>query len=219
MKSFIIRSASVLAAGAMLAACSSPKVVPVNEEPDHLIMFENDRVEVYEVNIAAGKRSLFHAHSDDLLTIIIEAQQGITKEPGAEEKMDSAPLGTLIYTPYGSGETPYVHQVGSGDDANFHVLGLGLKGDNGGATDGVLSLPNQPEMIFPQGKALRVTLAAGEAQTLATGLAVALEDGQLSGMAQPKQVRAGQVWWVSEPTELRNEGDAPVRLLQFELNK
>ncbi len=192
-----------------VAAQSS--VMPVEQEPRHTIVFENDQLRVYDVNLQPGEETAYHEHRNDLLTVVVIASKVANQVLGQEEKIDQAPSGVLIYSPYRT-QGGFRHRVLATQGQPFHVLGIGLKGDNHGASEVLLGRPDEPLFRFPQGQVQRLTLEPGAAVSLTEGLLVALDAGQLSDAT----LQAGQVWWQAGEL-LRNQGDKPLRLLQLRL--
>ncbi|GAA5192895.1 hypothetical protein [Ferrimonas gelatinilytica] len=187
-------------------------VVPVAEEARHIQVFDNDWVQVYEVRLAPGEGTDFHIHSVDQLTLVLTASEGVTQVLGEQAVTQSAPKGTLIYSPY-STVGPFTHRVMSGQTSALHVLGIALKGDSGGADRERMSLPDQQQFAFPQGNARRLTLAQGESRTLSPGLVVALGEGQLTQASQSRDLRSGELWWLSEASTVTNGTESPMPLI------
>lgn len=211
-----------LLSATLLGCSASPKVtdsgiktqtpvIPVEQESRHKTVFENDQLRVYDVKLQPGEETAFHEHRNDLLTVVVIASTVANQTLGQAEKVDRAPSGVLIYSPYQT-QGPFRHRILASQGEAFHVLGIGLKGDNHGASEVLLGRPDEPLFRFPQGQVQRLTLAPGEEVSLTEGLVVSLDAGQLNGLVLP-----GQVWWQAGEL-LRNRGDAPVRLLQLQLN-
>ncbi|GAB3093344.1 hypothetical protein G8770_06380 [Aestuariicella hydrocarbonica] len=207
-------SASPTATVASPASTAQAPVMPVEQEPRHTIVFENDQLRVYDVNLQPGEETAFHEHRNDLLTVVLIASKVANQTLGQAEKIDQAPSGVLVYSPYQT-QGPFRHRVMASQGQPFHVLGIGLKGDNHGAAEVLLGRPDEPSFRFPQGQVQRLTLAPG-AMAQVQGLMIALDAGRLS--SSTSSLSPGHLWW-QEPGSLRNQGDAPIRLLQLQLDR
>ncbi len=189
--------------------------VPVDQEIHHIPVFDNDRVRVYEVQLAPGESTDFHIHTVDQLSLVLAAPEGSNQIPGEAPVPQSAPTGTLIYSPY-SRIGPFTHKIAAGQSGKVHVLGIALKGPNGGESKERMQLPSDIPFTFPQGSAINLALAPGESRALPAGLAIALAEGQLAEQERQsteQEVRPGSHWWLTETTTLTNSADTPLPLL------
>jgi hypothetical protein len=96
--------------------------VPVEEEPHHRIVFENQYVRVLEVILQPGENALYHTHSLDNVSVQIgEAELG--QQPAGEEwKKKAAKDGEVGFRD--GTKHPYTHRVGNMGKTVFHVLDI-----------------------------------------------------------------------------------------------
>jgi beta-alanine degradation protein BauB len=71
---------------------------PVKVAPSlHKILFENERVRVYEVNAKAGDKVGTHSHSDHILYFVTDTKAKITGADGKSNEVDGK-AGTAAWT-------------------------------------------------------------------------------------------------------------------------
>jgi len=87
-----------------LAAASS------NRKLGTKVLFENDKVQIWEVRLEPGERGPFHLHDQNYFWTVVEAGRGL------QRFVD----GTLVIRNYELGETRYLEQ--SPDNALVHDL-------------------------------------------------------------------------------------------------
>jgi quercetin dioxygenase-like cupin family protein len=109
-------------AGSALLAQS---VVPVDAEPHHRPVLENEWVRVLDVRFPAGAESLYHRHA--LNNVAIRIVGGTTRaDPiGGEGAPQLVPTGRIVYH---SASTPYVHRVVNVGGAAVHIVDVELRG-------------------------------------------------------------------------------------------
>jgi hypothetical protein len=84
------------------------KVVPVENEPHHHLLFANDYVRVLDVIFPAGDASLFHTHTLDNLSVVIAAGTTRSDRIDAGGQPQPAPVGRIAFN---SASPPYTHRV------------------------------------------------------------------------------------------------------------
>ena len=106
---------------AMHAAEAKP--VPVEREPMHQLVFENDSVRVIDVQIPVGKTTLFHTHV--LPSVIVYLTRSTNRSEGwpdrAIQTRDVSP-GQSRYAPYD--EKPLSHRVTNTGAGLFRVFDI-----------------------------------------------------------------------------------------------
>ncbi len=105
--------------GAPAAALTEP--VPVEKEPHHHIVFQNQYVRVLNVLFPVGETSLFHTHSNDNVGIPISGDKTQSQPFGGEwsEVQDVKPGAAGFRKAHGQ---PYTHRVRSAGKLPFHVI-------------------------------------------------------------------------------------------------
>ena len=102
--------------------------VPVEHEPSHRWIFENQYVRVLDVVLAPGESTLFHTHSHDSIAVRL-TDSTVQEQPFGEEWRPASRL-----LPGGSRymqgtQTPYTHRVKNAGSTPFHVIDVELLGD------------------------------------------------------------------------------------------
>jgi quercetin dioxygenase-like cupin family protein len=109
----------VHAPGASAAALTEP--VPVDKEPHHHFVFQNQYVRVLDVLFPVGETSLFHTHSNDNIGIPISGDKTQSQPFGGEwsEVQDVKPGAAGFRKARGQA---YTHRVRSAGKLPYHVI-------------------------------------------------------------------------------------------------
>jgi len=109
----------VPAPGGTAAALTEP--VPVDKEPHHHFVFQNQYVRVLDVLFPAGEASLFHTHSNDNVGIPVSGDKTQSQPAGGEwsEVQDVKPGAAGFRKARGQS---YAHRVRSAGRLPFHVI-------------------------------------------------------------------------------------------------
>ncbi len=175
--------------------------VPVYEEPRHRLVFENDQAFILDVNLSPGYVSLYHEHKLDLLYVTISGTKVWAEPLGGNKREADVKSGDLRFSS-DNHSLPHVHRVGNIGKTPFHVIGIGIKGENPagviaieGDLDGlVMDMEKQHASVY------RIRLEPGEK----TGLhqhnlpytQVYLSHGTLTDQSgKPMQVEVGEFLW------------------------
>jgi quercetin dioxygenase-like cupin family protein len=94
--------------------------VPVEQEPLHRVIFENQYVRVLDVVVKPGETTLFHKHSIDNLAIILTDATMKRQFAGEDWGASPAKAGSVGLTPGTS--KPYVHRISNVGSTVFHVI-------------------------------------------------------------------------------------------------
>jgi hypothetical protein len=116
-------SVPVLAAGMLLlasAALAVESIVPIEEEPQHRLKFQNQHVRLFDVLLPPGYKGLWHFHVYDGVFVNIEAAPTNEQVLGADPA-DRPPriIGDTYF--FGYGKKPKVHRVNNTGDSNYRV--------------------------------------------------------------------------------------------------
>jgi quercetin dioxygenase-like cupin family protein len=97
--------------------------VPVDKEPHHHFVFQNQYVRVLDVLFPAGEASLFHTHSNDNVGIPISGDKTQSQPYGGDwsEVGDVKPGAAGFRKARGQ---PYTHRVRSAGKLSFHVIDI-----------------------------------------------------------------------------------------------
>src|SRR3954447_24360246 len=88
-------------------------------EPSHRVgtklLFENDRVRVWEMTLAPGESSTHHVHDSDYLFVYLTRSKLELLQDGKPPSTSEEPPGFVQYTEVGSGVVHQVKNVGDGE--------------------------------------------------------------------------------------------------------
>ena len=94
-----------------LFAQAQQTAVPVEQEPRHRIVFQNQYVRIYDCLIPPGDQTLFHTHSFDNVAITVSGGKGRLEFPGKapwEGVVNTGNVGFAKAT-----NAPYTHRIGN----------------------------------------------------------------------------------------------------------
>jgi hypothetical protein len=101
---------------------AGPKVVPVEKAPFHVPAFRNEYVTMLNVNIPAGRTTLYHRHSIDYVYAVVETAKLKAQVFGEQVGDFDLPFGKVFFSGYA--KKPVIHQILNVDDRPFHVVGF-----------------------------------------------------------------------------------------------
>jgi len=104
---FII--ASWLLGSQQLFAQSQQVVVPVEQEPRHWVVFQNNYVRIYDCLIPPGDITLFHTHSFDNVAVTVSGGKLRNEVPGEAPTERVPPTGTISFAK--GTNAPYTHRI------------------------------------------------------------------------------------------------------------
>lgn len=114
----------LLFASMQLFAQDAP--VPIEKEPRHKLVFENDIVRIFDTRIPVNDVSQFHIHSFDSAFVCIDGGETQSEELGKPiQKRPPFKAGDTWYRPHAS--TPLTHRVSNLGKTDFRVLDVELR--------------------------------------------------------------------------------------------
>jgi hypothetical protein len=215
----------VLCAPAAIAQNDAPR--PITGEPEHKIRFDNGSVRVYVLFLPAGKATLMHEHAADSFNVVFSNAEMTNQSFGGTPATFFPPAGFVGFTP---APRPYAHRVAASGQSPFHVAALELISPAGGAPRANQRTNPAFSMVVEnaRGRAYHYSLAPGAstgAFARAGNTAVfAVSGGRISETLEGKpprlwDVEPGHFKWLqdSERLSIRNEGAAPIQLVDIEV--
>lgn len=94
---------------------SSGKAVPVEQEPLHKVVLQNDDVTVMHLTLPAGQRTRYHTHTHDRVAIVLSDTSITNQNFGDKQESAAHPAKAGEFTALalnGASETHRVHNVG-----------------------------------------------------------------------------------------------------------
>ena len=222
-KLFVLCCVALISANAV-----AQSAVPVEQEPAHRLVLQNEQVRVFHVQLAPGAVSRWHIHKHDGISVRI-GDATVQDEPleGAAETFELR-RGAVNF-----GATPaaFTHRVKNVGTTPFDNVYIELLGGPGTGNRDAAAEPARRAAEF-ENERLRVVrrvLTPGEASEMhthtANTVAVVVTPGKLQvtqgdGTMHTLEPQAGAVQWVTAGTThaLRNTGSTPVEFVDVELN-
>jgi quercetin dioxygenase-like cupin family protein len=96
--------------------------VPVEQEPHHRVVFENQYVRVLDVVVKPGETTLFHKHSLDNVAVVLAGTTLRNQLPGQDWTPRTAREGSVGFA--AGTAKPYVHRISNAGSTVFHVLDI-----------------------------------------------------------------------------------------------
>jgi quercetin dioxygenase-like cupin family protein len=96
--------------------------VPVEQEPHHRVIFENQYVRVLDVVVKPGETTLFHKHSLDNIPVILTGADNRTQFAGKDWSPTPAKSESVGFIP--GAAKPYVHRINNQGTTVFHVIDI-----------------------------------------------------------------------------------------------
>ena len=94
--------------------------VPVEQEPHHHVIFENQYVRVLDVVVRPGETTLFHRHSLDNVAVLLSDATMRNQAAGKDWADSPAKEGTVHFA--AGTQKPYAHRIANKGSTVFHVL-------------------------------------------------------------------------------------------------
>jgi quercetin dioxygenase-like cupin family protein len=229
----IVRSVGLAMLCGTLAAwgaeASTPSAVPIEQEPAHRLVLQNEYVRVFEVRLPPGETTLWHVHRHDGVSVrLTDASIEDQSENGKVEK-SRLRRGDVAY---GATPEPRTHRVRNVGETIFHIVYIELLRPTDVKTDRTDTSATEPRVVLENDRvrALRRILAPGESTAMHThaarAVAVPVTAGRLEisnpeGTPRTVEMKVGAVQWIEPGTthRLKNVGDAPIEIVDVEINR
>ena len=155
--------------------------VPIEQEPRHKLVFANEHVRYFDVELEPGYESRYHWHRADGVFVNISSAPTIAQDLDKEPvKRGGRAIGETYYIDYGA--KPKAHRVSNPGTTPYHVIDTEILGGCGNAAAAAEG-PNQVLLIDnPRVFVTRVILHPGESTELYApcGMLVAVSGGSIS---------------------------------------
>jgi hypothetical protein len=100
-------------------------VIPVEKEPHHKTVFENETVKILDLRIAAGDSTLLHTHSAASVVVFLTKSALVIQNAGEAAVVTQVKPGDVVYRAYDV--KPLAHRVWTQDSVAFHCLVIEVK--------------------------------------------------------------------------------------------
>ncbi len=205
--------------------------VPIEKAPFHLPVFKNEYVTVLKIDVPPHRKTGFHTHVADAVSVNIEeadmANQMPGEKPGPPQR---SKRGQPSFTAY-SKQPPRTHQALNMGETPFHNVVFLLNDPRPGrlAPSSRAGISGYTQIMDNERvRGWRLVLEAGQTagaftQT-APGLRIVLDGGEIAELVagQPDRgmnLRLGEFYWQDPGVTraMRNTGSTRLELFEFEL--
>lgn len=114
----------ILTASAFVAQAQ----IPVEKDPFHKIVFENESVRILNLVVAASDTTTDHTHRAGSVVIFLTKSSLAIQNHGKSPVVTNVSPGDVVYRPYD--ETPVTHKVWSADGSVMRCLVIEIKKSN-----------------------------------------------------------------------------------------
>lgn len=105
---------------AALPALAQERIVPIEEEPRHVLKFQNEHVRFFDVQLPPGYQALWHTHLHDGVFVNIEAAETTAQDLGGQPvKREPRLVGETYFINYTS--KPKAHRVSNTGATPYRV--------------------------------------------------------------------------------------------------
>lgn len=206
---------------------STPSAVPVEQEPAHRLVLQNEYVRVFEVWLAPGSETLWHVHRHDGASVRLG--DAIIEDQPMDGTAETFGLRRGQVT-YGATPAARTHRVRNVGETPFHIVYIELLSPPAVSADRADEPAADPRVVLENERvrALRRVLAPGESTVMhvhasrAVGVPVTpgrLEISDPRGATKVIEAKAGAVQWIERGTthQLKNVGEASIEIVDVEL--
>lgn len=218
----------VAALQAVAADPSPPVAVPVEKEPRHRLVLENEYVRVFDTRIAPGDTTLYHQHHHDSVYVLIAGSKSLTdEEAGKPLRAVSGKPGDVFFGEHS--KKTRTHRFSNLSAEEHHVLDIELVDDcaRTGASLGTLPSTHLPILENARVRLSRIVLKPrdsfewdlGSRSVLVVLTASRLSTVDDSGAVRYSDIVAGQFYTDDDSRirSIRNEADDAVDLMNVEI--
>ena len=196
--------------------------VPVSQEPDHHLKFENGYIRVYDVVVPPGASTLFHLHSLDYFFVNFEDADLKSQALGQPEQDLILKSGEVRYIP-----GPLTHRVRNVGTSAFHNLTVELLSPLAARSTPALPLGKHQSLVLENARirVVQTLLQPGESTGVHShpqhSFIVVVGDGTVEGLVPggDKSGESGRDGWHDNPLthDLKNTGRVAVRVVEVEM--
>ena len=212
------------------AAPAEPNIVPLDQEPRHHLVLQNESLRVFDTRIPPGDTTLYHRHERDSVYVLISGTSNlVTEQLGKPLKTLSAKPGDVFFGEHT--KTPLVHRFSNLSGEEHHVLDIEIIAGQPSSSEPLAALPQRHLLILENARVRvsRVILVKEEFLRVnfpATSLGVMVVlTGSRAGIA--KDAATSQVvdvapgWFYAHnhraSLQIRNEADDRLELINVEI--
>ena len=213
-----------------LFAQAQQAAVPVEQEPRHRVVFQNQSVRIYDCLIPPGDITLFHTHSFDSVTVVVSGGKARNEFVGKPPMEFSIPTGVSNFSK--GTNAPYTHRIENVGTTplRFVVPELLSSSSSPGVPASLGKVPGT-QLVWENDRvaAYRVSIdpdqSTGTRSRTLPWLRVSVSQGTISVQRPGKSpeildVKPGDYRWYEGPTtdSIENVGSTKYETIEIELN-
>ena len=204
-----------------------PSPVAVQDEPKHVLRFQNESVRVFEIAIPAGESTLLHEHRYDNLAMALQSAQLTNESANGQSASLRVEPGAVVFS---SASPPYAHRIVNAGSLGARLMAIELLTPEPRRSRGFspAALGARPLLENNRVRVWRVTVEPGQSRSSVRTGSAALRIIQSGGEAietiagQPTTAArfgVGDLEWLppGEKRVINNVGDSRIVFLEFEL--
>ena len=191
-----------------LFATAADESIPIEQEPRHRLVFANEHVRYFDVELEPGYQSLYHWHRNDGVFVNISSAPTIAQDLGKDPvQRGERAIGETYFIDYGA--KPKAHRVSNPGSTPYRVVDaeiLGGCGTSGSVAEG----PGQTLLIDnARVFVTRIILHPGESTELYApcGVFVAVSAGRIgletAGATQNVDLKPAEFQWRQQPDAVK----------------
>ena len=204
---------------------------PIIDAPYHVPVFKNDYVTVLKVDVPPHRKTGFHTHSADSVSVNVEAAYMATQLPGEKEMPPQhSKRGEATFTAY-SKQPPRTHAASNMGETPAHIVSFLFNDPQPGrfSASSRSSVSGYTQIMDNERvRGWRLVLdpgqTAGAFTQAAPGLRIVLDGGEIAELVPGQldrgmNLRLGEFYWQDPGVRraLRNNGTTRLELVEFEL--
>ena len=109
----------------LFALCQASGQIPIDKEPHHKIVLENQQVRVIDLIVPEGDTTLLHTHNAASVVIFLSNSGLAIQNPKQAPVVTQVKLGEVVFRDYDV--KPVAHTVWSADRSTFRCLVVEIK--------------------------------------------------------------------------------------------
>jgi hypothetical protein len=102
--------------------------IPVEKDPFHKILFENNLVRVLDLQVSGADTTTTHIHKAASVVVFVTKSSLAIQSPGEAPVITKVDAGNTVYRPYD--EKPTTHKVWSQDGSLMRCIVIEIKQDS-----------------------------------------------------------------------------------------
>ncbi len=183
-----------------IVASAADDPVAIEQEPRHRLVFHNEHVRFFDVELEPGYQTLYHWHRNDGVFVNISSSPTIAQDSGKDPvRRGERAIGDTYFIDYGA--KPKAHRIRNAGSAPYHVVDAEIL-SGCGEVDKTAEGPHQT-LVIDNARvfATRIVLHPGEGTELYApcGMLVAVSGGSVELDGKGADMTPAGFSWRQQP--------------------